>query len=139
VAYTVAGTQITFTEIPLVTDIISIRYIAAGIVTAENTQEVNAANVALTTTPIIVDSFDQSIYRSAKYMVSTTSAASAEFAEFAIVHMGSTVAVSNVDRVVTGSTLTTFISNISGTTVRLWANTITGTANVKIQKTYFVV
>lgn len=139
VAYTVAGTQITFAEIPLVTDIISIRYIAAGTVTAENAQEVNSANVALTATPVIVDTFDQSIYRSAKYMAVTTAPGNAEFAEFAIVQMGSTVNVSNVNRVITGSTLTTFIANISGTTVRLWANTITGTANIKLQKTYFVV
>ena len=139
VAYTVAGTQITFAETPLNTDIISIRYIAAGTVTAENTQEINSANVALTTTPVIVDSFEQSTYRSAKYMTTTTAASSAEFAEFGIVHMGSTVAVSNVNRVVTGSTLTTFIANISGTTVRLWASTVSGTANIKLQKTYFVV
>lgn len=138
-AYTVAGSQITFTEIPLITDVISIRYIAAGTVTAENTQEVNSANVALTTTPVIVDSFNQSMYRSAKYMVTTTAASSAEFAEFAMVHMGATAAVSNVNRVITGSTLTMFIANISGTTVRLWANTVTGTANIKLQKTYFVV
>jgi hypothetical protein len=138
-AYTVAGSQITFTEIPLITDVISIRYIAAGTVTAENTQEVNSANVALTTTPIIVDSFNQSAYRSAKYMATTTAASSAEFAEFAMVHMGATAAVSNVNRVITGSTLTMFIANISGTTVRLWANTVTGTANIKLQKTYFVV
>jgi hypothetical protein len=139
VAYTVAGTQITFTEVPLSTDIVSIRYIAAGTVTAENTQEINSANVALTTTPVIIDSFNQSIYRSAKYMTTTTAASSAEFAEFAVVHMGATAAVSNVNRVITGSTLTTFIANISGTTVRLWANTVAGTANIKLQKTYFVV
>lgn len=139
VAYTVAGSQITFTEIPLVTDVISIRYIAAGTVTAENTQEVNSANLSLTTTPVIIDSFNQTTYRSAKYMTTTTAAGSAEFAELSIVHMGSTVAVSNVNRVITGSTLTTFIANISGTTVRLWANTVTGTANIKMQKTYFVV
>ena len=138
-AYTVAGSQITFTEIPLITDVISIRYIAAGTVTAENTQEVNSTNVALTTTPVIVDSFNQSVYRSAKYMATTTAASSAEFAEFAMVHMGATAAVSNVNRVITGSTLTMFIANISGTTVRLWANTVTGTANIKLQKTYFVV
>jgi hypothetical protein len=139
VAYTVAGTQLDFTEIPLSTDIVSIRYIAAGTVTAENTQEINSANVALTTTPVIIDSFNQSVYRSAKYMATTTAASSAEFAEFAVVHMGATTAVSNVDRVITGSTLTRFIANTSGTTVRLWANTVTGTANIKLQKTYFVV
>lgn len=139
VAYTVAGTQITFTEIPLVTDIVSIRYIAAGTVTAENTQEVSPANIALTTSHVIVDSFDQASYRSVRYLASTTAASSAEFADFAIVQMGSTVNVSNVNRVVTGSTLTTFIANVSGTTVRLWANTVAGTANIKLQKTYFVV
>ena len=139
VAYTVTGNQISFTEIPLVTDIISIRYIASGTVTAENAQEINSANVALTTTPVIVDSFDQASYRSVKYMTTTTAASSAEFAEFAIVHMGATAAVSNVNRVITGSTLTMFIANISGTTVRLWANTVSGTANIKLQKTYFVV
>lgn len=139
VAYTVAGTQITFAEIPLITDIVSIRYIASGTVTAENTQEVNASNIALTTTPVIVDTFDQATYRSARYMTSTTAASSAEYAELAVIHMGSTVNVSNVNRVVTGSTLTTFIANVSGTTVRLWANTVAGTANIKLQKTYFVV
>jgi len=139
VAYTVAGTQITFTEIPLVTDIVSIRYIAAGTVTAENTQEVNPANIALTTSHVIVDSFDQASYRSARYLASTTAASSAEFADFAIVQMGSTVSVSNVNRVLTSSTLTSFIANISGTTVRLWAATLTGTASIKLQKTYFVV
>jgi len=139
VAYTVAGTQITFAEIPLITDIISIRFIASGTITAENAQEINAGNIALTTTPIVVDSFDQSIYRSAKYMASTASAGSAEFAEFGIVQMGSTVNVSNVNRVITGSEITTFTANISGTTVRLWANTVSGTANIRLQKTYFVV
>ena len=139
VAYTVVGSQITFSEVPLDTDIISIRYIASGTVTAENALEVNSANIALTTTPIIIDTFDQNAYRSAKYMATTTAASSAEFAEFAVVQMGAVAAVSNVNRVITGSTLTTFISNISGTTVRLWANTVTGTANIRLQKSYFVI
>jgi hypothetical protein len=138
VAYTVAGTQITFTEIPLSTDIVSIRYIAAGTVTAENTQEINSANVELTTTPVIIDSFNQLIYRSAKYMITTTAASSAEFSEFAVVHMGATVSVSNVNKVVTGSSLTTISANISGSTVRIWATGST-TAQLKLQKTYFVV
>ena len=137
-AYTVAGTQITFTEIPLSTDIVSIRYIAAGTVTAENTQEINSANVELTTTPIIIDSFNQSTYRSAKYMITTTAASSAEFSEFAVVHMGATVSVSNVNKVITGSSLTTITANISGSTVRIWATGST-TAQLKLQKTYFVV
>lgn len=139
VAYSVVGNQITFAEIPLVTDVISIRYIAAGTVTAENAVEINSANITLTTTPIIIDSFDQSTYRSSKYMATTTAASSAEFAEFSVVQMGSTAALSTITRVATGGTLTDFVSNISGTTVRLWASTVTGTADIKLQKTYFVV
>jgi hypothetical protein len=100
-AYTVAGTTITFAEIPLVTDIISIRFIASGTVTAENAQEINAANLTLTTGAVLIDSFNTGVYRSAKYLSSSTSSTGSEFAEFAVTHFGSTVAVSNVNRAVT--------------------------------------
>jgi hypothetical protein len=138
VAYTVTGTQITFSEIPLITDIVSIRYIAAGTVTAENTQEINSGNIALTTGAVLIDSFNQNTYRSAKYMASTTAAASAEFAEFAVTQFGSTVAVSNVNRAVTGSTLATITANISGSTVRVYA-TSSAAAQMRLQKTYILV
>ena len=138
VAYTVAGTQITFAEIPLSTDIISIRYIAAGTVTAENTQEINSSNIALTTGAVLIDSFNQNTYRSAKYMASTTAASSAEFAEFAVTQIGSTVTVSNVNRAVTGSTLANITANISGSTVRVYA-TSSAAAQMRLQKTYIIV
>jgi hypothetical protein len=138
VAYTVTGTQITFAEIPLITDIVSIRYIAAGTVTAENTQEINSGNIALTTGAVLIDSFNQNTYRSAKYMASTTAAASAEFAEFSVTQFGSTVVVSNVNRAVTGSTLANITANISGSTVRVYA-TSSATAQMRLQKTYIIV
>lgn len=138
VAYTVAGTQITFTEIPLVTDIISIRYIAAGTVTAENTQEVNSGNIALTLGAVLIDSFDKNIYRSAKYLASTTAATSAEFSEFSVTQFDTTVSVSNVNRAITGSALANITANISGSTVRVYA-TSSATAQMRLQKTYVVV
>jgi hypothetical protein len=138
VAYTVAGTQITFAEIPLITDVVSIRYIAAGTVTAENTQEINSGNIALSTGAVLIDSFDQTTYRSAKYLASTTAAASAEFAEFAVTQFNTTVAVSNVNRAVTGSALATITANISGSTVRVYA-TSSASAQMRLQKTYIVV
>lgn len=138
VAYTVAGTQITFAEIPLVTDIISIRYIAAGVVVAENTQEINAGNIALTTGAVLIDSFNQNTYRSAKYIASTTSATSAEFAEFGVTQFGSTAVVSNVNRAVTGSSLANITANISGSTVRVYA-TSSEAAQMRLQKTYIIV
>ncbi len=138
VAYTVTGNQITFSETPLITDIISIRYIASGTVTAENAQEVNSANITLSTSATLIDSFSQNYYRSAKYMAVTTATSSAEFAEFSTVQFGSTVALSNVNKALTGSSITTFTANISGSTVQIWA-TATGAAQLKLQKTYFVV
>ena len=138
VAYTVAGTQITFAEIPLATDIISIRYIAAGTVTAENTQEINSGNIALTTGAVLIDSFDQTTYRSAKYLASTTASSSAEFAEFGVTQFDTTVTVSNVNRAVTGSELTTISANISGSTVRIYA-TASEAAQMRLQKTYIIV
>jgi hypothetical protein len=137
VAYTVAGTQITFAEIPLVTDIISIRYIAAGTVTAENTQEINSANISLTTGAVLIDSFDKNTYRSAKYLSSTTAATSAEFAEFGVIQFDTTVVVSNVIRAVTGSAIASITANISGSTVRIYA-TASESAQMRLQKTHIV-
>jgi hypothetical protein len=138
VAYTVAGTQITFAEIPLVTDIISVRYIAAGTVVAENTQEINSGNIALTTGAVLIDSFDKNTYRSAKYIASTTAAASAEFAEFGVTQFDTAVVVSNVNRAVTGSALANITANISGSTVRIYA-TASAAAQMRLQKTYIIV
>lgn len=138
-AYTVAGTTITFAEIPLVTDIISVRYLAAGTTTAENAQEINAGNIVLTTGAVLIDSFNKDIYRSAKYLASTTAdAGSAEFAEFSVTQFDPNVAVSNVNRAVTGSTLATITANISGSLVRVYA-TSSSSAQMRLQKTYFIV
>ncbi len=139
VAYTVAGNQITFAEIPLVTDIISIRYIASGTVTAENNQEINSGNISLTTGAVLIDSFNINQYRSAKYIASTTaSAGSSEFAEFAITQFDPNVAVSNVNRAVTGSVLTTITANISGSLLQVYATGSTS-AQMRLQKTYFLI
>ncbi len=137
-AYTVAGTTITFAEIPLVTDIISIRFIASGTVTAENAQEINAANLTLTTGAVLIDSFNTGVYRSAKYLSSSTSSTGSEFAEFAVTHFGSTVAVSNVNRAVTGTALATITANISGSLVSVYA-TASSSAQMRLQKTYFII
>ncbi len=138
-AYTVAGNQITFAEIPLLTDIISIRFIASGTVTAENSQEINSGNISLSTSPILIDSFNINQYRSAKYIASTTTTSgSAEFAEFGITQFDPNVAVSNVNRAIIGSAITTITANISGALVQVYA-TASSSAQMRLQKTYFVI
>jgi hypothetical protein len=139
VAYTVAGNQITFAEIPLISDIISIRYIASGTVTAENSQEINSGNITLTTGAVLIDSFNINQYRSVKYMASTTAdSGAAEFAEFAVTQFDPNVAVSNVNKSVTGSSLATITANISGSIVQVYA-TASSSAQMRLQKTYFVI
>ncbi len=138
-AYTVAGTTITFAEIPLITDIISIRYLAAGTVTAENAQEINAGNIALSTGAVLIDSFSKTVYRSVKYLASTTAdSGAAEFAEFAVTQFDTTVVVSNVNRAVTGSALATITANTSGSLVQVYA-TSSSSAQMRLQKTYFII
>lgn len=138
-AYTVAGTTITFAEIPLVTDIVSVRYLAAGSTTAENAQEINAGNIALSTGAVLIDSFNKSVYRSARYLASTTAdSGSAEFAEFAVTQFDTNVAISNVNRAVTGSTLTTITASIMGSLVQVYA-TASSSAQMRLQKTYFII
>ena len=138
-AYTVAGTTITFSEIPLVTDLISVRFIASGTTTAENAQEINAGNIALSTGAVLIDSFNKDVYRSAKYLASTTAdSGAAEFAEFAVTQFDTTVAVSNVNKAVTGSSLTTITANISGSLVRVYATAISS-SKIRLQKTYFII
>ena len=138
-AYTVAGNQITFAEIPLLTDIISIRFIASGTVTAENSQEINSGNISLSTSPILIDSFNINQYRSAKYIASTTTTSgSAEFAEFGITQFDPNVAVSNVNRAIIGSAITTITANISSVLVQVYA-TASSSAQMRLQKTYFVI
>lgn len=138
-AYTVAGTTITFAEIPLITDIISVRYLAAGTVTAENAQEINAGNIALSTGAVLIDSFNKAVYRSVKYLASTTAdSGAAEFAEFAVTQFDTTVAVSNVNKAITGSALATITANISGSLVQVYA-TASSSAQMRLQKTYFII
>ena len=137
-AYTVAGTTITFAEIPLVTDIISVRYLAAGTTTAENIQEINAGNISLTTGAVLIDSFNKDVYRSVKYMSSTTSSSEAEYAEFAVTQFAPNVSVSNVNRAITGSVITSITANISGSLVQVYA-TASSSAQMRLQKTYFII
>jgi len=137
-AYTVTGNQITFSEIPLITDIISVRFIASGTVTAENAQEINAANITLTTSPVLIDSFNKNVYRSAKYLASTTGSTGSEFAEFLITQFASNVSVSNVNKSVTTSSLISVTANISGDLVQIYS-TSSESAVMRLQKTYFIV
>ena len=73
-AYTVTGNQITFTETPLVDDIIEVRFITNATTLEENIVQVSAANIAVGTTTTIIDSFSRGVYRGGKYTITSTAA-----------------------------------------------------------------
>jgi hypothetical protein len=186
VAYTVAGTTITFAEIPAVTDIIDLRYIAsatavtltglgedigttgnivgnviqANIITAlvfngnltgnlvgniqantvsANTTVVSSANITVSTANVIVDSFNTSKYRGARYTVSSSNAYDSQIAEVNLVQMGGTALVSVFGIVNTGANTVSFGANINGSTVNLLAIGTAAANQLRIQRTYFSV
>jgi len=132
-AYTVSGTQITFAEAPLPTDIIDIRFIAGTTVpelsafsgnigTAANKQIVfgngltygynyaptlidSAAIINIGTTPTIIDSFSSTAYRSGKYVVSVSNTTSSQYqaSEIIVVQDGTTAKISVYGTTYTGA------------------------------------
>ena len=102
-----------------------------------NVQVVTANNVTVGTANIIIDSFDVSQYRSAKYLISSTNNYDQQFAELMLLQGNSTVYTVTYAILNTGANIVTFYSNISGTTVNLIAQGTINGNSLKIQRTYF--
>ena len=108
--YSVALDQITFSTVPLVTDIIEIRFFAGSIARATNPIVADAlfANVAVTATDI--DQWDTKLYRGAKYTYTakTLTGNNYEIGDLKVVHDG-----------IEGFYSSTFVSK-AGTTMVTW-------------------
>ncbi len=143
VAYMVYEDQITFAEVPQSTDTIDIRYMVAGLIMEQNNTTVTAANVAVNTSILTVDSFNKEIYRSAKYTISATSTnGDAQITEVQLIHNGTSVNFETGTSVYVGSgvgTVVTFSSRIIGNNVELRAVAVTAGTQIRIQKLYFAV
>lgn len=135
IAYSVSGNQITFVEIPLSSDIIDVRYLALLLQPAITT--INAgATIIVSTANTIIDSFSTTVFRSAKYTISSTSSTDAHIADVSLVQIGGIVRINTSSNVNTGSNTITYYANVSGATVNLMAlGTIS--SNIKIQTSYF--
>ena len=139
-AYTVAGTTITFTEIPLTTDIIDVRFIAsASVTTTLDSTIVDTGNVVVGTTTTIIDSISASIYRSAKYIISSTNPFDTQYAEIGLIQNNGSVTVSTYAILRTGGNSVTYTANVNGSTVNLLATGTINSNQLRIQKTYFIV
>jgi hypothetical protein len=137
-AYSVTGNQITFAEVPQLTDIIDIRFLGTATTSVYDLMNVNSISIPVTTSNTIIDSFDSTITRSAKYTISSTTSSDAHMAEVGIVQINGIVVLTAYNILNTGANTINYYANISGTTVRLLANGTT-TSNVRVQRTYFSV
>jgi len=136
-AYTVSDTTITFSEVPASTDIIDIRYIASAASSSLDFEVVDTGNITVNTAPTIIDSFNSSLYRSAKYLISSTSPYGSQYAEIGLTQFGSTVVTTAYALLNTGANTVTFTANVNGSTVNLLAQGTIPLNQLRIQRTYF--
>jgi hypothetical protein len=136
-AYTVSGTTITFSEIPASSDIIDIRYIASAASSSLDYEIVDTGNVTVNTAPTIIDSFNSSLYRSAKYLISSTSPYDSQYAEIGLTQFGPTVVTTAYALLNTGANSVVFTANVNGSTVNLLAQGTIPLNQLRIQRTYF--
>ena len=136
VAYTVSGNQITFSEVPLITDIIDVRFLSAATTLSMDTVDIDSSNVAVTTSNTIIDSFSTTNYRSVKYIISSTTAIDAHMAEVLLVQNSGVVATKTTSNINTNVNTITYSANINGSTVNLLAQG-TVSSSIRIQRTYF--
>ena len=173
-AYTVVGNIITFTEIPLTSDIIEVRAISLAIhsVTAisdGNTRietdavtgelrffnygteylKINQAGATVGLTPNItiassavattIDSYDKTIYRTAKYVMQATQSTNLESYEVLVTHNGTTAYVTTYGIINSGSSLGTLSTTISGSNVLLQYTAISTNTDVRLSKNYLII
>jgi len=137
VAYTVVTDQITFAEVPQPTDVIDIRFVATGeLASGDLRASPNATYV--NTSATIIDSYDITLYRSAKYIVQVSDTANVKYqtSEVLMTHDGSSTIISVYGTVLTSTNLVGFTSTITSGYAQLKATSATANCAVKIQKTY---
>lgn len=151
--YTVSGNTVTFTETPVNGASIEVRTFTNGSVgsTVDNVASISAntaylsniiSSVYTTGVPVgvtatTIDQFETSKYRTSKYIISVTNGSEHQASEAMIVHNGTTAYIVTYATVYTGaSKLVNFTSSISSGNVLLQGTSLSGTSNVKVQKTY---
>jgi hypothetical protein len=139
IAYTVTGDSITFAEIPLVTDVIDVRFLSSTVTFAASQDIIinSSANVSVTTANTIVDSFYSNTYRSAKYTISSTNTTGCQFSEIALTQYNGSAFINTVNSVNSGSAVINFYANVSNGNINLLAQGISSTNNIKISRIYF--
>jgi hypothetical protein len=137
-AYSVTGTQITFAEIPLPTDIIDVRFIASAATSVSlDYSVVDTSNISVGTSNVIIDSFSSAVYRSAKYTISSTSLYDSQFSEVVLTQFNGVVSINTTSNVFTGGNSITFSANVNSGTINLLAQGTTTSNRLRVERTYF--
>ena len=144
VTYTVTGTSLNMVTVPLASDVLEIRFLAAGIAFASNPTFINTLFSTVSTGGTTLDTFSIVQYRSAIYdfTVKNTTTSQYQVGEIYLVHNNITanVTYTTKTRVGTQTDLVTWAATIDGLgVVRLRATAVsgTGTTQAKIGRTYF--
>jgi hypothetical protein len=137
IAYTVTGSTITFAEVPNITDIVDVRFIASVGLTTLDYAVVNSPYITVGTTTTIIDSFSAVTYQSAKYLISSSNGTDSFMAEVSVLQNNGTVVLNTYGVLATGTNMLNFDANVSGAVVNLLATGTTSSNQLRVQRTYF--
>ena len=160
-AYSVAGTDLTFTEVPVSGDVIEVRHISGGVVSIDKLQlgttsvaipvadgsiEVAGAFATINANTTVsssgvattIDSFSKLVYRTAKYTIQATDDTRFAAYEVLVTHNG-TAAVSNqITSITTAEQVGNVTATISGNNVLIQFTADYANTNVRLSKNYII-
>jgi hypothetical protein len=103
-----------------------------------NVTTVSSPNVAVSTTPTVIDYFSSSLYRSAKYMVQSTAGSNIQFNEVYLVQNSSNVMVTST-MMNTAANTGVFSATLVSGNVNLLFTAASANTQLRIQKTQFLI
>ena len=161
-AYAVSGNVITFTETPEATDIIEVRTLGTTVqsisefslgstyikvteadgpikVNGEWVTENANVNVATSGVATTIDTFDSTVYRTAKYVLQATDGTDFESYECLVTHDGTSAYQTTYAVINSGSTLGNLTATISSGDVLLQYTSENNDTDVRLAKNYLII
>ena len=96
-------------------------------------------SVPTSATPTIIDSYDSTIYRTARYTIQSTRLTNFESYEVMITHNGTSAFYKLISSVNTGTSLGTMSATISGSTVQLKYTSSYANTSIRMSKSYIII
>ena len=106
--------------------------LGANTVTHTHGARTSTTFTTASTVQVAIDSFDRTVYRSAKYQVQMTSGSSYHMIELILIHDDTTVYLSQYGEIFSTASLGTFDSTITGSTLSLFVTAANAITTVKM-------